>query len=189
MRRVRVIAFFLAALTLAASALTRADEVDDAYQNFITGRFGPVFTSLFRYRLEHEGTLRVDFMLAVSGCRLSDDDFRALGGFLLAAIPNWYSPLPSGHLADIHRQAQACPSIGITEQQAVSRVSGKSDVAYWKVTLDNIRGTHVYGEIARPEKGAKFPALLIVQWAGVYGLQKSWVTDRAAQGWRSILPD
>jgi cephalosporin-C deacetylase-like acetyl esterase len=61
--------------------------------------------------------------------------------------------------------------------------AGKPGVSYWKVTLDNIRGTHIQGQIARPEKGEKFPALLIVQWAGVYGLQKGWVTDRAAEGW------
>jgi cephalosporin-C deacetylase len=63
---------------------------------------------------------------------------------------------------------------------------GKPGVAYWKITLDNIRGTHIEGQIARPEKGKKFPALLIVQWAGVYGLQKNWVTDRAAEGWLAL---
>ena len=64
--------------------------------------------------------------------------------------------------------------------------SGKSGVAYWKVTLGNIRGSHIEGQIARPEKGEKFPALLIVQWAGVYGLEKSWVTDRATAGWLAL---
>jgi cephalosporin-C deacetylase-like acetyl esterase len=64
--------------------------------------------------------------------------------------------------------------------------SGKQGVAYWKIALDNIRGSHIEGQIARPEKGEKFPALLIVQWAGVYGLQKSWVTDRAADGWLAL---
>ena len=63
---------------------------------------------------------------------------------------------------------------------------GKPGVAYWKITMNNIRGTHIEGQIARPEKGKKFPALLIVQWAGVYGLQKNWVTDRAAEGWLAL---
>ena len=63
---------------------------------------------------------------------------------------------------------------------------GKPRVAYWKITMDNIRGTHIEGQIARPEKGKKFPALLIVQWAGVYGLQTNWVTDRAAEGWLAL---
>lgn len=67
---------------------------------------------------------------------------------------------------------------------------GRSGISYAKITLDNIRGTHVNGQIARPETGEKFPALLIVQWAGVYGLEKGWVTGRAAEGWltMNILP-
>lgn len=60
---------------------------------------------------------------------------------------------------------------------------GKPDLDYWKITMRNIRGTHIQGQLARPAKGQKFPALLIVQWAGVYPLQRSWVTDRAAEGW------
>ena len=60
---------------------------------------------------------------------------------------------------------------------------GKADLAYWKITMGNIRGSHIYGQLARPAQGQKFPALLVVQWAGVYGLQRSWVTDRAAEGW------
>jgi cephalosporin-C deacetylase-like acetyl esterase len=61
--------------------------------------------------------------------------------------------------------------------------SGKSGVDYWQVSLDNIRGTHIRGQLARPTGTGKLPALLIVQWAGVYGLQKTWATDRAASGW------
>ena len=61
--------------------------------------------------------------------------------------------------------------------------SNKPGVEYNAITMDNIRGSHIRGQIARPEKGEKFPAMLIVQWAGVYPLQKSWVMDRAAEGW------
>ncbi|HWI58018.1 MAG TPA: acetylxylan esterase [Bacillota bacterium] len=67
--------------------------------------------------------------------------------------------------------------------QLVPGESGKSEVDYWQITMDNIRGTHINGQLARPKAGGKLPALLIVQWAGVYGLQKGWVTDRAAGGW------
>jgi cephalosporin-C deacetylase-like acetyl esterase len=61
--------------------------------------------------------------------------------------------------------------------------SGRPGVEYWKITLDNIRGTHIHGQLARPTKGDKLPALLIPQWAGVYPLEKQWATDRAAEGW------
>jgi len=69
------------------------------------------------------------------------------------------------------------------DPQLESVDAGKPNVAYWKITLGNIRGTHIHGQLARPAQGEKFPALLIVQWAGVYGLQKSWATDHAAEGW------
>jgi cephalosporin-C deacetylase len=61
--------------------------------------------------------------------------------------------------------------------------SGVEGVEYYEVTMDNIRGTRIRGQLARPEKGDKFPALLIVQWAGVYPLQKIWAVDRANEGW------
>ncbi len=68
------------------------------------------------------------------------------------------------------------------EPKLESMDSGKAGVQYWHITMNNIRGTHIQGQLARPEKGDKFPALLIVQWAGVYGLQKNWAIDRATDG-------
>lgn len=64
--------------------------------------------------------------------------------------------------------------------------AGRAGVDYAKLTIDNIRGTHVQAQVARPTVGEKFPAVLIVQWAGVYGLQKPWVTDRARDGWLAL---
>ncbi len=62
--------------------------------------------------------------------------------------------------------------------------SEKSGVELWQVTLGNIRGTEVHGQLARPKDAeGKLPAMLIVQWAGVYPLHKDWVTGYAAQGW------
>jgi len=57
------------------------------------------------------------------------------------------------------------------------------EVDYYKISMDNIRGSKISGQMARPKEGEKFPALLVVQWAGVYPLQKGWVTDRAKPGW------
>lgn len=62
--------------------------------------------------------------------------------------------------------------------------SGKPDVEYATVRLNSIGGAHVYGQLAKPAREGKFPAVLIMQWAGAaYPLQKQWVTDRAAEGW------
>ena len=63
---------------------------------------------------------------------------------------------------------------------------GNTNLEYWKITLDNIRRTHIQGQMARPAHGKKFPALLIVQWAGVYPLQRGWVTGRAEEGWLAL---
>ncbi len=70
--------------------------------------------------------------------------------------------------------------------QLESADSGRTNVSYWKVTMDNIRGTHIHGQIARPAREGKFPAMLMLQYAGVYALQESWVTDRAAGGWLAL---
>lgn len=62
--------------------------------------------------------------------------------------------------------------------------SGRAGVEYATVRLNNIDGSHVYGQLAKPAREGKFPAMLLLQWAGgPYPLQKSWVLDRAAEGW------
>ncbi len=62
--------------------------------------------------------------------------------------------------------------------------SGTPDVEYATVRLDNVNGAHVYGQLAKPAREGKFPALVIYQWASPpYPLQKPWVTGHAAEGW------
>lgn len=75
--------------------------------------------------------------------------------------------------------------------------SGLADVEYSTIKMDHINGTHVYGQLAKPKREGKFPALVIFQWASPpYPLQEKWVTDRAAEGWltlniepHDVLPD
>lgn len=59
---------------------------------------------------------------------------------------------------------------------------GDPKIEYYKVTLDNIRGSKIYGQLAKPVGDGKFPALLQVQWAGVYPLHRDWVVGPARQG-------
>ncbi len=62
--------------------------------------------------------------------------------------------------------------------------SGRPDVEYATVQMDHVNGTHVYGQLAKPKTPGKHPALLLLQWASPpYPLDRSWVTNRAAQGW------
>ncbi|HWB54198.1 MAG TPA: acetylxylan esterase [Tepidisphaeraceae bacterium] len=75
--------------------------------------------------------------------------------------------------------------------------SGNPNIEYATIRMDHINGTHVYGQIARPKNGKRFPALVIFQWASPpYPLEKSWVTGPASQGWlvlniepHDVLPD
>lgn len=61
--------------------------------------------------------------------------------------------------------------------------SGRDGVAYWQITMDLPREQKVRGHLARPATGAKFPAILMVQYAGVYGLPPGKITPQAARGW------
>ncbi|MGW8314446.1 MAG: acetylxylan esterase [Bacteroidales bacterium] len=66
----------------------------------------------------------------------------------------------------------------------LERVDSVADgIEYYKITMNNAGGKTIHGQLARPSKGEKFPALLIVQWAGVYPLDASWVKGRAKDGW------
>jgi cephalosporin-C deacetylase len=75
--------------------------------------------------------------------------------------------------------------------------SGKTGIDYATLKMDHVDGKHVYAQIARPSGNTKLPALVIFQWASPpYPLQKSWVVDRAAEGWlvinvepHDVLPD
>ncbi len=61
-------------------------------------------------------------------------------------------------------------------------------VKLYRVRLDSV-GSHVRGYLAMPAKGRRFPALILYQWAGVYPLDTSWATNRAAQGWLTLDVD
>ena len=65
--------------------------------------------------------------------------------------------------------------------------SNRAGVEWATFRLNNLGGSRVYGQLAKPAREGKFPALVIYQWASPpYPLQKSWVTDRAAEGWLAL---
>jgi cephalosporin-C deacetylase len=63
---------------------------------------------------------------------------------------------------------------------------GQKGIEYFKITLDNINGTKIQGQLARPAGKTGLPALLQVQWAGVYKLERGWVVDQAKNGWLAM---
>lgn len=60
--------------------------------------------------------------------------------------------------------------------------SPKPGVTVSEITLDNVDDAHVRAQLGRPEKGEKFPAVVVYQWAGVYPLSKGNVVGYADQG-------
>jgi len=66
--------------------------------------------------------------------------------------------------------------------------SDREGVELSTVTLDSLN-SKVHGYLAVPKTSGKHPALIYYQYAGVYPLQKSLVTDRAAEGWLAFDVD
>lgn len=64
--------------------------------------------------------------------------------------------------------------------------SGNANVLYYQIEFDNYNGQKIYAQMARPVIGTSFPAMILMQYAGVYGLPKTNVTNSAAQGWLAI---
>ena len=67
----------------------------------------------------------------------------------------------------------------------VPAASDRENVDLYTVTLDSLN-SKAHGYLAVPKGGGKNPALIYYQYAGVYPLQKSLVTDRAAEGWLTL---
>jgi cephalosporin-C deacetylase-like acetyl esterase len=63
---------------------------------------------------------------------------------------------------------------------------GDASVEYFKLTLDNVRGAKIHGQLARPKGKEGLPAILQVQWAGVYPLHRDWVLGSARGGWLAM---
>jgi cephalosporin-C deacetylase len=63
---------------------------------------------------------------------------------------------------------------------------GDANVEYFKVTMDNLRGSKIQGQIAKPKGKTDLPGMLQVQWAGVYPLNRDWVVNQARNGWLSL---
>jgi cephalosporin-C deacetylase-like acetyl esterase len=64
---------------------------------------------------------------------------------------------------------------------------GDAAVEYFKITLDNVGGRKIRGQVAKPAgKTSDLAAILQVQWAGVYPLNRDWVLGHARGGWLAM---
>jgi cephalosporin-C deacetylase-like acetyl esterase len=129
-------------------------------------------------KLDEPGTLLVEFK-----AKAGDKPIRGLAGAAIEPKKIAPSAPPPDDFDAFWKAKLAELSAVAPNPQLQAADSDKPTVDYNKLTLDNIRGTKIYGQLARPKTPGKLPALLIVQWAGVYGLPKGNVTNRAEQGW------
>jgi cephalosporin-C deacetylase-like acetyl esterase len=77
---------------------------------------------------------------------------------------------------------QAIPADPVLE----SVPSGNPRVDLWKISMANINGSRINGYLARPTGTTACPAQLVVQWAGVYPLDKNWAVSQANHGWLTL---
>lgn len=60
-------------------------------------------------------------------------------------------------------------------------------ILYQQFRLDHVRNSGVHGQLARPAREGRFPALISYQWAGApYPLDRAWVQGPAWQGWLAL---
>lgn len=125
-------------------------------------------------------------LLKVSAKKADGKTVEAQGGALIA--PEALKPAtPEPADFDAFWAAKLAELAAVPANPVLSQgVSGKDNVEYYYLTMQNIRGTRIEGQLAKPKGEGKFPACLIVQWAGVYPLKKEWAVDRAAQGYLTL---
>jgi hypothetical protein len=74
--------------------------------------------------------------------------------------------------------------------ELTAKPSEKDGVDFAILRMNHLDGKHVWAQVAKPRDPTnkkKYPGLVILQWASPpYPLQKSWVTDRAAEGWLAV---
>lgn len=131
--------------------------------------------------LDEPGTILIE--LTAKPAAAGQKEVKALGG--AAVAPARITPsLPPPEDFDTFWQAKLAELATVPADPVLeARPSERDGVDYWQITMGNIRGTKIRGQLARPAKEGRCPALLIVQWAGVYPLAKPFVTGDAAAGW------
>lgn len=133
-------------------------------------------------KLDEPGWLLAEVSIKPAGGK----QFKGLGGALV--LPEKIQPaLPrpadfDAFWEDKLKELAAVPA----NPKLKAADGGAANVDYFEITMDNIHGSHIRGQLARPKQGGKLPAMLIVQWAGVYPLQKGWVTGHATEGWLAL---
>jgi len=138
-------------------------------------------------QLDEPGTLLIEFTAA--GVQTPQKKpLRALAGAIVSPEKIQPSaPPPDDFNAFWAGQIKAMSAIPanpkLEPKDAKATKEGRPPFEYFKLTMDSINGTQIHGQLAKPKRPGKYPALLLVQYAGVYGLPTSNVVRRAEDGW------
>ncbi|MEI6074568.1 MAG: acetylxylan esterase [Verrucomicrobiota bacterium] len=131
---------------------------------------------------EHPGTLLIEIKSTAGDITNPP----VLGGALVNPdkIPR-SSPQPAGFDAFWDGKLATLANVPMNPQ-LTAMTNNVKGISRWQVTLDLPKGQKMRGQIARPDKGVKFPAIIVFQWAGIYGLEPWSVNNHAANGWLAL---
>lgn len=123
-------------------------------------------------------------LFTVSGTTTSGQKFTTFAG---AAADykkiQWPLPVPADFDAFWDGKIAESRKLPLNPKIEPVALANEPAIDYYKLTLDNINGSHVFGQLARPKENGKYPAILLVQYAGVYQLNRENVTGLARDGW------
>ena len=128
--------------------------------------------------LDEPGWLLIKLTFRISG----GSETNILGGAVFAPEKIKPSlPAPADFNAFWQKKIQELNAIAINIQD--QKPTEENGIEYFKITLDNIRGTKIYGQLAKPAGANNLPAIIQYQYAGVYPLKKETVINFAAKGY------
>ena len=134
----------------------------------------------FQASLDEPGSL----LFTISGKTASGQIFSTYSGAAAAyKSVRWPQPVPDDFDSFWDGKIAESKNLPLNPKLEPVPIAKETAIDYYKLTLDNINGAHVFGQLARPKKSGKYPAILLVQYAGVYQLKRENVTGLARDGW------
>jgi cephalosporin-C deacetylase len=148
------------------------------------GSIRPGIPSRIEAKLDEPGMVYVEITENTAGAKP-----RALGAVVAAEKIAPAIPEPRDFAAFWSQKIKALRKVPMNPV-LTDKPSERDGVTFSILKMNHLDGKHVWGQVAKPHDPTgkkKYPGLVILQWASPpYPLQKSWVTDRAAEGWLAV---
>ena len=134
----------------------------------------------FQTSLDEPGSL----LFTISGKTASGQKFSTFAGATADYKDiRWPLPVPDDFDAFWDGKIAKSKKLPLNPKIETVTLANEPAIDYCKLTLDDLNGSHVFGQFAKPKSPGKFPAILLVQYAGVYPLKRENVTGLAREGW------